>query len=183
MYFKPLSEESKRKIAIERQQDAFKAFFVANFRVLERYAMLFVKDKYIAEDIASEVMWKMWYLGSDLMHVSVVEHYLMRAVKNKCLNYLRVQQAVYVGHEELADYQLTDNLDPENILISSEKVKQIERAINELPEKTKQAFKLVKNERYSYKDTAEMMGISIKTVDRHIQIALQKLWHVLKKRK
>lgn len=183
MHFRQLTEENKRKIALERRQDIFKSFFIANFSVLERYAVHFVKDKHIAEDISSEVMWKMWHLGSDLLHVSSVEFYLMRAVKNKCLNYLRIKQVTYLGHEELTDYQHTDNLNPENILISSERIAKIERAIEELPAKTRQAFRLVKDEHYSYKDAAEIMGISVKTVDRHIQIALQKLWNALKKKK
>lgn len=183
MFFKPLSEENKKKIAVDRDERAFKAFFIANFKKLENYAMLFVKDKYVAEDIASEVMWKMWHLDSDLLHVSAVELYLMRAVKNKCLNYLRVRQAVYVGHEELADYAQRDDLSPEKILISSERMQQIERAVEALSSKTQQAFRLVKDEGHSYKETAEIMEISTKTVDRHIQIAVQKLWDTLKNKK
>lgn len=183
MYLKPLTDENKRKIAIDREEPVFKTFFIANFKVLENYAVFYVKDKHIAEDIASEVMWKMWHLGSDLLHVSSVESYLIRAVKNKCLNYLRVQQATYVGHDELADYPYPDHLSPEQILISTERVRQIEQAIEALPSKTLQAFKLVKDEKYTYKDAAEIMGISTKTIDRHIQIALQKLWVALKKKK
>jgi len=184
MYFKPLSEEDRKKIAIYRDEKIFKAFFISNFRVLENYAILFVKDKHIAEDIVSEVMWKMWHLGSDLVHVASVESYLSRAVKNKSLNYLRIKQASYVGHEELTDYPCTDEvLSPERLLISDERIKQIEEAIEQLPSKTQQAFKLVKDESRSYKAAAEIMGISTKTVDRHIQIALQKLWNTLKKKK
>ncbi|PRD56858.1 sigma-70 family RNA polymerase sigma factor [Sphingobacterium gobiense] len=183
MYFKPLSEDNKRKIAIERRQEVFKLFFVANFKVLESYARFYVKDKFIAEDIASEVMWKMWHLGSDLLHVTSIELYLLRAIKNKCLNYLRIRQAEYVGHEELADYQFLDHLNPEDIFISNENVMEIEHAIAKLPTKTQQVFRLVKDENYSYKDAAQMMGISINTVDRHIQIAIQKLWCALKKKK
>ncbi|PRD45008.1 RNA polymerase sigma-70 factor [Sphingobacterium haloxyli] len=183
MYFKPLSDDNKREIAIERRQEVFKSFFVANFKVLESYARFYVKDKFIAEDIASEVMWKMWHLGSDLQHVTSIELYLLRAIKNKCLNYLRIRQAEYVGHEELADYQFLDHLNPENIFISNENVTEIEHAIAKLPAKTQQVFRLIKDENYSYKDAAQMMGISINTVDRHIQIAIQKLWCALKKNK
>lgn len=183
MYFKPLSDDNKREIAIERRQEVFKSFFVTNFKVLESYARFYVKDKYIAEDIASEVMWKMWHLGSDLQYVTSVELYLMQAIKNKCLNYLRIRQVEYVGHEELADYQFLDHLNPEDIFISNENLMEIEDAITKLPAKTQEAFRLVKDENYSYKDAAERMGISINTVDRHIQIAIQKLWCALKKKK
>lgn len=182
MYFKPLSEENKIEIAIKRRQKVFKSFFVDNFKVLEGYARSYVKDPYIAEDIASEAMWKMWYLGADLQHVTSIERYLMRTIKNKCLNYLRIRQAEYVGHEELDDYQFLDHLNPEDIFISNENVMEIENAITKLPAKTQQAFRLVKDENYSYQAAAEIMGISANTVDRHIQIAIQKLWCALKKK-
>lgn len=182
MFFKPLSKENQKKIAIEREEKVFKDFFIANFKLLEDYAVFFVHDKHAAEDIVSEVMWKIWHLGSDLQHIASVERYLLQSVKNNCLNYLRIKRAVYVGHEELTDYQLRDPLTPEKILISSEQIKHIENAIAHLPVKTQQAFRLVKDENYSYKEAAEVMNISVKTIDRHIQIALQKLWQALKKK-
>ena len=183
MFYRPLSEENKREIAINRDERIFRAFFIANFKSLKDYAQSLVKDNYIAEDIASEVMWKIWHLGSDLAHISSVESYLSRIVKNKSLNYLRIKQAVYVGHDELADHVQMDDFCPEKILISNERMLQIEQAINALPSKTQQAFRLVKEEGNTYNEAAKRMEISPKTVDRHIQIALQKLWNTLKKEK
>lgn len=183
MFLKLLTEEQKRRIAIDREEPIFKAFFIANLEALEYYALNFVKDEHIAEDIASEVMWKMWHLGSDLASIVSVESYLMRAVKNKCLNYLRVQQAVLVGHDELADFANSDCPSPEEDFISNEKIRQIKAAIEALPPKTQQAFKLVKDENHSYKEAANIMGISTKTIDRHLQIALQKLWDSIKFKK
>lgn len=183
MYLKPLTEEDKRKIAIDREELIFKAYFIANFKALENYAILFLKDRNFAEDVVSEIMWKMWHLGSDLVHISSVEYYLIRAVKNKCLNFLRIQQTTYVGHDELTDYVSFDYSTPEQLLISTERIKEIERAIESLPPKTQQAFRLVKDKNYTYKKAAEIMGLSTKTIDRHIQIALQKLWSILKEKK
>src|SRR5690606_38348991 len=133
MYFKPLSEDNKREIAIERRQEVFKSFFVANFKFLESYAGFYVKDKFIAEDIASEVMWKMWHLGADLQHVTSVELYLQSTSKNKCLKQLPIRQMEYVEHEELADYQYLDSRTPDAIFISNENVMEIENAITKLP--------------------------------------------------
>jgi len=183
MFLKLLTEEQKRGIAIDRDEPIFKAFFVANLKSLENYAFNFVKDEHVAEDIASEIMWKMWNLGSDLMSVASIESYLTRAIKNKCLNYLRVQQALLVGHDELANYASSDYPSPEDALISNEKIRHIKQAIEALPPKTQQAFILVKDENHSYKEAANIMGISTKTVDRHIQIALQKLWDSIKFKK
>jgi len=182
MYLKPLSEENKRNIAIHRDENSFKAYFLANYGVLKSNAFSFIKDKQLAEDVVSEVLWKIWYLGPDLMNIVSLESYLLRAIKNKCLNLLRVRQLVLTDGIEYQD-TLIDRNTPEDILISTESIQRIQRAVECLPPKTKEAFKLVKEEKKSYLETAETMGISKKTVDRHIQIALGKLWACMKEKK
>lgn len=184
MFFKPISEHNKVLIGLNRDENAFKMFYISNFKVLVHFANSLLKDKHLAEDVASETMWKMWNLGSDLMNIASIEKYLIRAVKNRCLNILRVKKMVYEDENELIKHDnRLDVVCPEHILINIEAVRKIELAIEQLPSKTKQVFKHVKEDKASYKQTAEIMDISIKTVDRHIQIALQKLYQSLKKNK
>jgi len=180
MIFNLLSDDAKRKIATERNEAVFKSYFISNYKALENYAFYFLKDRCLAEDVSSEVMWKMWHIEGDLLHISNVEQYLLRSVKNKCLNILRVKQLQYVDQDDIKD-SILDSNSPENILIETEALLRIQNAIDQLPEKTKQAFLLVKEERLSYKEVAEKMSISTKTVDRHIQIAVKKLLIFLKK--
>ena len=181
MPFKPLTSLEKERIAQYRDEMVFKSYFLRNYKVFERYAFGFLKDYALAQDVCSEVMWKMWHLGSDLMHVSSVEGYLLRMVKNRCLNLLRLNRPVYLVPEELAEIGL-DSPDPEHLLMQTERMKEIQDAIDALPQKTKQAFLLVKEESRSYLEAAEIMNISKNTVDRHIQIALAKIWQSLKNR-
>ncbi|MGN0020785.1 MAG: RNA polymerase sigma factor [Sphingobacterium hotanense] len=181
MPFKPLTSLEKERIAQYRDEMVFKSYFLRNYKVLERYAFGFLKDYALAQDVCSEVMWKMWHLGSDLMHVSSVEGYLLRMVKNRCLNLLRLNQPVYLVPDDFAEMNI-EFPDPERLMMESERVKEIQQAIDALPQKTKQAFLLVKEESRSYQEAAEIMNISKNTVDRHIQIALAKIWQSLKNR-
>jgi RNA polymerase sigma-70 factor (ECF subfamily) len=66
---------------------------------------------------------------------------------------------------------------------SSPEIKELEFAIDQLSPKTKEAFLLVKDYQMSYKQAAETMGIAVKTVDRHMQIAIEKLYFLLKEKK
>lgn len=183
MYIKPLSDEDKKAIGIARSENAFKKFFTANFKVLTHYAYSFLKDRHLAEDVASEIMWKIWHLESDLLHIAYVEQYILRAVKNKCLNLSRVRQIVSVTDENLENKDTRiDICCPEHILIQTESIKRINLAIEDLPPKTKQVFNFIKEDKISYKEAAVKMDISIKTVDRHVQIALNKLWEALKEK-
>ncbi|QBQ41677.1 sigma-70 family RNA polymerase sigma factor [Sphingobacterium psychroaquaticum] len=182
MLFKPLLEEDKVRIAHYREEEAFKAYFMANYRALENYAASYLGDAHMAQDIVSEVMWQIWRLEGDLMRIKSVEQYILRAIKNKCLNQFRVRQLVYTDQDELKDELINDS-SPEQIFITNEDLKIIHQAILNLPEKTREAFKLVKEEQYSYRQAAEIMNISVNTIDKHIQNALQRLLKALRKKK
>lgn len=92
---------------------------------------------------------------------------------------MRVRQPLYVENRDLPDYA-DNSLNPETLMIEAQAVAKIQQAILELPEKTKQAFLLVKEDKMTYKEAAETMNISPKTVDRHIQNAVKKLFSFLK---
>lgn len=177
-----ISEENKTKIALNRDEIVFKNYFIDNYNVLKDYAYYFLKDHHLAEDVSSEIMWKLWHMGADLMYISSVENYLLRSIKNRCLNILRVRQTVLMEHDDLNE-QLIEHADPEKLLISSQEISKIKEAIDSLPRQTHKAFSLVKESQHTYKEAAEIMGVSVKTIDRHIQIAIKKLWLALKKNK
>lgn len=176
------SEEQKFNIAIKRDENAFKQLFSQNFEILKRYALSIVKDDYHAEDVACEVLWEIWNMEAKLIHIKSTSAYLYRATKNKCLNLLRNKIVHYEPVEVHAD-TLIDDLSPETLLISSEKTREIEYAIDQLSPKTKEVFLLVKDSQMTYKQAAEIMGIAVKTVDRHMQIAIEKLYFLLKAKK
>lgn len=179
---KDFNEEQKHKIAIMRDEYVFKQFFIQNIEILKQYALSIVKDDCHAEDVASEVFWEIWNMGSKLVDIKSVSAYLYRATKNKCLNLLR-NKIVRYEPVEVHCNTLVDDLSPEVLLISTEKTKEIEFAIDQLSPKTKEAFLLVKDYQMTYKQAAETMGIAVKTVDRHMQIAIEKLYFLLKEKK
>ncbi|WP_400261943.1 sigma-70 family RNA polymerase sigma factor [Sphingobacterium sp. SG20118] len=182
MYLEPLNDDNKTKIAIERDENSFKVYFLANYKQLEKYAAFILKDNHLAEDAVSEVMWKLWFMGPDLMKINAVEPFLLKSLKNQCLNLIRMRQVVLIDNYNDHDLLVERNT-PENMMISAERIRHIQQAVESLPPKTKEAFKLVKEEKKSYLETALLMGISKKTVDRHIQIALEKLWYCINKKK
>ena len=60
-------------------------------------------------------------------------------------------------------------------MISAEMVRRITAAINSLPPRCKLVFKLVKEEGLPYRDVADILNISIKTIDNQLAIALRKI--------
>lgn len=64
---------------------------------------------------------------------------------------------------------------PEDDLISKERINQLNKAIDALPAKCKMAFKLVREDKLKYKEVAEILDISIKTLEAHLANAVKKL--------
>jgi RNA polymerase sigma-70 factor (ECF subfamily) len=73
-----------------------------------------------------------------------------------------------------------DEITPETAFFTSEVRTEIEQAINQLPPKTKLVFQMAKVEGLKYKEIAEILNISVNTIDNHIATAIKKLSIVLK---
>jgi len=69
----------------------------------------------------------------------------------------------------------SEDNDPENKLISSETYKSIQKAIHDLPPRCKLIFQLAKEQGMRYKEISSILGISVKTIDNQLAIALQKI--------
>ena len=96
-------------------------------------------------------------------------------VHNRCLNFLRDNKKFnrdLLALENLEDVTEFEELDP----FSCEELEQkIQAAINELPEKCREVFLLSRFENLKYKEIAEKLNISIKTVEAQMSKALQHL--------
>lgn len=65
-------------------------------------------------------------------------------------------------------------------MISREEMKRINNIINNLPPRCKQVFVLAKIEKLLYKDIADILGISVKTINVHVSKALELISEALK---
>lgn len=106
---------------------------------------------------------------------SSFKSYIYKATKNACLNHIKSK---HFQHNSLND-ELTENL-PEIVSADThmeyiELEHKIQDAINSLPEKCKIIYCLCKNNNLTYKEVAEELDISIKTVENQMTIALRKL--------
>ena len=138
-----------------------------------RFLNLYSHDPQIIEDVLQEVFLKLWE-NRDSVEVEHVKTYLFHAAKNQILNYLRNEQNRHYLLERWFDQQIEDKHNKE--CFDLEKFSSVlDMAINCLPEKCKEIFILSRKENLSYKQIAEVKGISIKTVENQMGIALKKI--------
>jgi len=140
------------------------------------YRML--RDATFAEDIVQEVFMKVWEKRETLQMDEAIQSYLYRSCYNTALNFLKTQKQstdidtleIPVAGGETAEKNLNLLETEAEILI----------AIDMLPPKTKLVFSLSRFEELSYKEIAERLDISLKSVEKHMGIALQRLRENLK---
>jgi RNA polymerase sigma-70 factor (ECF subfamily) len=152
-------------------------------RLYEKYAagMLFFARKFVdyqtAEDLVHDVFLKLWSRDTFLIIDQTIGNYLFRSIQNACFDYLNHQlvcddylhkAALELKREELAFY---DN--PVNKLIDSEQTESIHKAIEQLPEKCREIFRLTYIEEKANAEVARMLNISVRTVEAQIYKALK----------
>ncbi len=171
-------EKFDDKITIEalREGDraAFDALFRAHYAALCNYACSLTDGNMAeAEDIVQERFLKLWEKRMTLDINYSVKAYLYKMVHNACLNRIRHEKTktkykVLNAHflEENPDYQLDT---------SNEIQTNVQRAMATLPEQCRHVFELNRFDALKYREIAEQLGISIKTVEKHIGKALRLL--------
>ena len=168
--------ELQRRIALYDDEPAYKEVFFTYYSPLLRFAQTFIDDMQRSEEIVSDVMMKIWEKRKDLPSITNLRVYLYISTKNTALNYLAKQKKVeMVSIEHLNIDFASNDLNPEQLMITAELIRRINTAINSLPPRCKLVFKLVKEDGLPYKEVAAILDISIKTIDNQLAIALRKI--------
>lgn len=171
----------QQRIACHDDQQAYKLLYMALYPYLYPFARALVKAKELAEEVVSDVFIKVWEKRRELEKVENLKLYLYVATRHIALNYLDKQKRKatkpldYFEHSEF----ISVHLDPEQLLITADMMALLRKAIDQLPPKCKVIFKLVKEDGLKYKEVAEILGISVKTVENQLAIALHKLGNVV----
>ena len=172
------TNELLRRIVVESDKHAFALLYEAMHRKLLDFATALVKVREPAEEITADVFIRLWERRQAMDHMAIrsCRLYLFMCIKNASLNYLRSQKRVqYIDLDQisLAGWKLEAS--PEELLISAETAGRLTRAIEELPDKCGLIFRLVKEEGLCYKEVAQLLDVSVKTVENQIGIALKKI--------
>lgn len=157
-------------------EKAFKLLYDHYVERLFQFAFAIVHSRETAEEIIEDVFIQVWKKREKLKHIETFSLYLYVATKNISLNYLRSQRkATTIDLESVSLPQYTLYITPADIVITRETLNKINHAINDLPPKCKMIFKLVKEDGLKYREVAELLNISIKTVENQVGIALKKI--------
>lgn len=155
---------------------AFRELFEIYSHKLFHVAYYFLHLRELAEEAVLDVFTILWQKKEMLSRIKDPERYLYISVKNQALHYIRRN---YIPEEEpLSLYEvelIPEEGTPENNLIDKEYQTLIQQAIDSLPSKCKEVFRLVLSDKLKNREIAELLGISEKTVNIHIAKAYERI--------
>lgn len=168
-------------LIIGGDQKKFKQLMEFTSDELLIFAIGFLRNKEVAEEIVSDVYVKIWQKRSELSKIKNLKSYLFICVKNGCLSHLRkIKNNKIISFDEIHDFHFIPVEGPESDLIDKETLNQVYLAIDKLPPKCKLAFTLAKINGLKHKEIAEVMCVSEKTVNNHMVAGLKKITETLK---
>lgn len=159
---------------MEGDEAAFNRFIEYYSSRLYHYAFALIGQKESAEEIVSDVFIEVWRNRKDLSKIVNMDAWIQTITYRKSISYLRKETGKSeLSFEEVDDFIFDPVSSPDEKMISNEEMAKINAAIQQLPPKCKHVFYLAKMEGLPYKEIAEMLNISVKTINNHIAFALE----------
>ncbi|MCD7852341.1 MAG: RNA polymerase sigma-70 factor [Parabacteroides sp.] len=157
---------------------AYGILFRRYYPILCAYATRFVELK-DAEEIVQDVMLWLWETRQTQTFETSLSQYLFRTVYHRAINQI-VRHQSQLRADTLFYENMQEMLQDTDFYQFEELQKRIREAVEALPPTYREAFVMHRFENKSYKDIAEILQISSKTVDYRIQQALKQLRITLK---
>jgi len=160
-------------------KEAFSLLFQTYYTDLVLFCGNFVKDKDSCEDIVQSIFLKLWNDRKNIQIEISLKSYLLKAVRNSCLDEFRHIEIVRQYETEYGSSVL-DNYDTENYILYSDLYTHLSRALEKIPDLYKEAFVLNRFEGLKYREIAEKLNVSERTVEVRVSKTLDLLRKQLK---
>ena len=163
-------------VRLQDDEVAYKTLFIKLHKPLCQFAYSILKSQQDAQDVVSDVFITIWEKRNQLTDITSPLAYCYTAVKNRALNILKQQKRQKeLDNSEWLVPQNSVYFNPENLMMTEEIIQQIRLTIQNLPPRCRLIFKLTKDDGLKYREVAELLNISVKTVEAQMAIAMRRL--------
>ncbi|MGE5406465.1 MAG: RNA polymerase sigma-70 factor [Methanosarcina sp.] len=156
----------------EGDHDAFTVIFTTYYKDLVIFAMNFLKQREIAEEIVQDIFVRLWDNSKTLSIDNSLKSYLLKCVQNSCFDLIRHNKIVQRYNDEIGSSQETFEFNTDNYVINSELEDLLKVALDKLSPEIYEAYCLSRYKGLRYKDIAVKMKVSVRTVEVRIGKAL-----------
>jgi len=172
--------ESEALLRLEQGDvTAYRYLFDRHFADLCNFLLIYLHSKELAEEIALEIFTYVWERRATLQIKATFKSFLFSSAKNRAISLYRKEQKklfTSIDHEQ----SISQEESASSFFLENAELREIiNSAIEKLPEKSRQIYLMAWEQNLSHKEIAEQMGITPKTVENHVGIALRKLRETL----
>lgn len=164
-------------IALLKKDDsiAFETLYLRYSEKLYYFAIRYLKSKEDAEGLVQDIFTKIWEIRKNLNSGQSFSSFLFTIAKNTIFNKHRKKLNENAYREHLRNYfdEVYDKT--ENDIILADMKARIDKSVEKFPPQRKLIYQLSREEGLSYKEIAKQLGISEKTIEAHIRLALKTL--------
>ncbi len=153
--------------------ELYKAFH----KKLQHFSRAITRSDQIAEEVIDDVFVKLWSRRDKISEIENLTVYLYIAVKNQSLNAVsRKAQELISEPFDSIEIELKDSVgNADELMITKEMMHHLQNAIDALPPRCKMIFKLIREYGLKYKEVAEILNISVNTIDVQMAIAVKRI--------
>ena len=175
-----LEEINLFKDISKSNEKSFEKLFHAYYGHLCLFASRIIQDDISAEEIVQDFFVKLWEKRQQLTIETSVKSYFFRSIKNLCLNHIQHNKTKLRYAQSVLSESLNNNTDDDSFT-EIDLAEKIEESIQMLPSKRREIFRLSREDGLKYREIAEKLNISIKTVETQMGLAIKTLREKLKK--
>jgi RNA polymerase sigma-70 factor, ECF subfamily len=163
------------RITLHDDYRAFEVLFHKYYNRLCRYAHSIIRKYDAAEEIVNDVFLKIWRTRELFVIRSSVQAYLVTATRNLTIDRVRAAMRQRHKSEEIMGDFIGDYASPYEAIVGEEVHSIIENSINALPPQGKLIFRMSRDKGMTYNEIADLLGLSIKTIETHMGRSLRVL--------
>ena len=158
-------------------ESAFTQVYLLFGKRLIVFGTSLVRSREIAEELVEDVFVKLWANRQHITEIDNLIVYLYVAVKNRALNKLsqKARELIAAPFDYLDTSIDEFATDPYDLMITTEMLSRMQTVIEVLPPRCKMIFKLIREDGLKYKEVAEILNISVNTIDVQMAIAVKKI--------
>ena len=180
---KHIEEELVRQIS-SGDQKAFEHLFKMYYKRLCHFAFLILRSKELSEEAVSDIFFNVWVKREQLTPGRNFRSFLYTAVRNQAINYLQRDNLLHT-QDDLNVYELemeAPELSPDDVIDRELFHERLQQAFDQLPERCRMITRMYFNDQLQYKEIAQILQLSRKTVEAQIAIATQKIKEIFEKK-
>jgi RNA polymerase sigma-70 factor (ECF subfamily) len=170
------------KELVAGSRDAFRTFYDITYPTIYRFAHYFLSQKEDCEEVVSEVYYIIWKQRNALLSIENIDAWLYTVCRNEAYHYLKQNEKYNcISIDEMpVELQVEDSETDENI-IEEEMFAAYKKAVDELPERCKLIFLMVRENHLKYKEIAKILSITEGTVAQQMNHAIHKIVSIVQK--